>query len=85
MHTFLLKVIHENIYVRWRAYQTHGTAFSLKIVFAVEHKFVQVKIRAKKVIVTFLPVCLCNGSFTDFITSTFEILAYKDLTKGGTK
>ena len=37
---FLLKVIHENICIRWCAYRTHDTSICLKIVFALEHEVV---------------------------------------------
>ena len=77
-------MIHENIRVLWRAYHTHDTAFSLKIVFAVERKVVKDKIRSSKVAITFvapyLLVCLSNNSFTAFIPTAFGILVYKGLT-----
>ena len=78
-------MIYENICLGWRAYRTHGKAFYLKMVVAVEHKVVQGGIRAKNVITfvaTFLVVCL---SFTTFIPSAFGILVYKNLTSRDTK
>ena len=70
-------MIHENICVRWRAYRTHGTAFPLKIVCAVEYKVVKVKIRAKTIVITFaatfLVVCLSDESFTAFTAFTFSL------------